>query len=78
MSEHGIGEQAAPVPNDRRATWELVIEDMRERHRVGMERYGTALQPHNGRDSLVDAYQEALDLAVYLKNAIVERGGAAR
>ncbi len=73
MSEHGSGEQAAPTLNDQRATWELVIEDMQERHAAGVAKYGTPLQPNNGRNSLVDAYQEALDLAVYLKNAIMER-----
>ena len=51
----------------------LVIADMEERRRVGIERYGIPLQAHNGRDALVDAYQEALDLAAYLKQAIVER-----
>jgi hypothetical protein len=30
------------------------------------------LQPFNGRDSLLDAYEEALDLTVYLKNAHTE------
>jgi hypothetical protein len=55
------------------ATWELVIEDMRDRDRVGRAKYGTPLQPCNGRDSLVDAYQEALDLVVYLRNEIEER-----
>ena len=35
--------------------------------------HGTPLQAHNGRDPLVDAYQEALDLAVYLRQAIEER-----
>ena len=44
----------------------------RERNRFGKHRYGVALSPHNGRDSLVDAYQEALDKVVYLKNALVE------
>ena len=53
--------------------WELVIADMRERDRVGRERYGTPLQANNGRDALVDAYQEALDLAVDLRQAITER-----
>lgn len=68
-----IGDQPAPVPNDRPAVWDLVMADMQERHRVGMERYGTPLQPFNGRDALVDAYQEALDLVVYLRQAIAER-----
>lgn len=30
------------------------------------------LQPFNGRDALVDAYQEAVDLAVYLRQRIEE------
>jgi hypothetical protein len=66
-------DQPPPVPNARRPVWELVIEDMRERDRVGRREYGTPLQPFNGRDALVDAYQEALDLAVYLRQAIEER-----
>jgi hypothetical protein len=28
---------------------------------------------NNGRDSLMDAYQEALDLVMYLRQAIEER-----
>lgn len=43
------------------------LNDMRERDRVGRERYGTPLTTNNGRDHLVDAYQELLDGAVYLK-----------
>lgn len=62
-----------PVPNDGRPSWELVIEDMHERHRAGMQKYGTPLQAGNGRNSLVDAYQEALDKTVYLRTAITER-----
>ena len=53
--------------------WRLVIDDMERRRLVGIERYGTVLQPNNGRDALVDAYQEALDLCVYLRQAIEER-----
>jgi hypothetical protein len=69
-----IVDQPPPIRSDRRPVWDLVIEDMRERDRVGRQRYGTPLQAHNGRDPLVDAYQEALDLAVYLRQAIEERG----
>lgn len=65
--------QPAPTPNEGRPVWDLVIEDMQERDRVGRERYGTPLQTNNGRDALVDAYQEALDLVVYLRQAIAER-----
>jgi hypothetical protein len=68
-----IEDQPAPVPNDKPAVWSLVIEDMQARDALGRERYGTPLQPFNGRDALVDAYQEALDLVVYLRQAIAER-----
>lgn len=70
---HDIADQPPPVPNDRPSVWDLVIADMRERDGVGQARYGTPLQAHNGRDALVDAYQEALDLVVYLRQAIEER-----
>jgi hypothetical protein len=47
-------------------TIDLVLEDMLERDRLGRARYGTPLTSGNGRDHLIDAYQEALDLAAYL------------
>lgn len=68
-----IADQPAPQPNTSTPIWELVINDMRERDNVGRQRYGTLLQANNGRGALVDAYQEALDLAVYLRQAIEER-----
>lgn len=66
-------EQPPPIPNDKPATWDLVVTDMRARDAVGRERYGTPLQPGNGRNSLRDAYEEALDLCVYLRNALEEQ-----
>ena len=51
----------------------LVISDLQDRDRVGTIKYGTTLQSNNGRDPLVDAYQEALDLCMYLRQAICER-----
>ena len=68
-------EQPEPVPNDRPAVWPLVIMDMANRDQVGRARYGVPLQPHNGRDALRDAYEEALDLCAYLRQAIMERDG---
>jgi hypothetical protein len=62
-----------PKANDSRPIWELVIEDMQERDDEGRRKYGVPLQAGNGRDPLIDAYQEALDLAVYLRQAIEER-----
>ncbi len=68
LNEH----QPAPQPSTG-DVWALVLADMEDRRRLGIERYGVPLQAHNGRDALIDAYQEALDLAVYLRQAIEER-----
>lgn len=67
--------QPLPTPNAHPASWSLVIADMAQRDVFGAGKYNTRLQPHNGRDTLTDAYQEALDLAVYLRTAIFERDG---
>lgn len=67
-----------PTPNDRPAVWSLVIDDMQKRDGMGRKKYGTPLQPFNGRDVLRDAYEEALDLAVYLRQAIYERDEIAK
>ncbi len=64
-----------PTPNSYPAVWDLVVNDMAERDRIGEQKYGTRLQPHNGRDFLVDAYQESLDLGVYLRGEIHQRNG---
>lgn len=55
--------------------WDLVMIDMANRDAEGVRKYGRPLQPHNGRDAIADAYQEALDLCVYLRQAIYERDG---
>lgn len=70
-------EQPMPTPNDAPSVQGMVIDDLRTRLAVGIERYGTPLQPHNGRDALRDAYEEALDLACYLRQAIAERATVA-
>ena len=61
-----------PTPNNYPAVWDLVIADMQERDQIGERKYGTRLQPHNGRDFLVDVYQESLDRIVYLRGKIYE------
>lgn len=53
-----------------------VMADMAERIANGAEQYGEPLTTGNGRDALQDAYEEALDLALYLKQAIMEREAA--
>jgi hypothetical protein len=75
------GEQPAtsrlppPAPSDSPAIWDIVVADMQARDRFGAKKYGQRLKADDGRDPLVDAYQEALDLAAYLRKAIFERTG---
>ena len=50
-----------------------VISDLLERAEVGKKKYGTYLETGNSRDALIDAYQEAMDLVMYLRQLILER-----
>jgi len=65
--------QPLPTPNDRPHIIDLVMQDLRDRKALGIARYNTPLQPFNGRDSLQDAYEEAMDEIFYIKQAILEK-----
>lgn len=67
--------QPQPTASDGPVIQDLVIADVHARKAQGLAKYGTLLKPFNGRDALVDAYQEALDLCQYLRQAIFERDG---
>lgn len=67
------GDQPLPIVNNLPFVQDAVIADIEARKRVGIERYGTPLQAFNGRDALQDAYEEAIDLSMYLKQLIIER-----
>ena len=75
LHEYSSLSKAEPPPKAASgpAIWSLVVKDMLDRDLAGAAKYGTRLQAGNGRDALVDAYQEALDLCVYLRQAIEER-----
>lgn len=64
-----------PVPNDERPIIELVMADFLARAETGKIKYGVFLQAHNGRDALMDAYQEGIDLVMYLRQVLKERDG---
>ena len=72
IADYEYGEPR-PIKNDNPAIQQLVIEDIRDRMEHGKRKYGTYLQAHNGRDALRDAYEEVLDLAVYLRQILAER-----
>lgn len=54
----------------------LVIEDLKQRNAHGEAKYGEGLRAQNGRAALVDAYQEVLDLAQYIRQEIEEDASA--
>jgi hypothetical protein len=55
--------------------WDRLVALMAERDRLGERKYGVRLRPRNGRDPLVDALQESLDMCVYLGQNVQERPG---
>jgi hypothetical protein len=61
-----------PTGNGQPVITEL-IRDLLDRDKMGTKKYGTTLRANNGRDALMDAYQESCDLCMYLKQAIMER-----
>lgn len=67
--------QPDPTPNDREDIQSMVIRDIVSRRQHGIDTYGTALQPFNGRSALKDAYEESLDQTMYLKQLLVEDEG---
>lgn len=50
--------------------------DLMERRALGLRRYGSLLQPGNGRDPLRDAYEEVQDLVVYFRQLMMARDEA--
>ena len=68
--------EPSPTTNNLPYLWDLArekfIEDSKQRDEFGLNKYGTRLQPFNGRNPLVDAFQEHLDNTVYLYQALFE------
>lgn len=69
------GDQPLPENNDLPYVADLVIADIEVRRKIGISRYGTALQPHNGRKTLQDIYEELLDAACYVRQRMFEEDG---
>lgn len=62
-----------PTPSAGPVLHDLVAADLMSRKAFGITKYGMPLRANNGRDMLMDAYQEALDLVVYLRGCLTER-----
>lgn len=54
-------------------SWQAVIDDMFLRDQQGRNKYNRYLSTETPDDMLQHAYEEALDLAVYLKTEILKR-----
>ena len=65
--------QPAPIQSQHIPIVWLVTHDLEKRAAMGEKKYGEKLRGFNGRNAPVDAYQEALDLVMYLRQAIYER-----
>ena len=58
--------------------WPLVVKDMLERNEDGAKKYNRYLQTDCLDNMLQHAYEEALDLAVYLKTQIEKQKNEGR
>lgn len=67
------GTKIEPMPIKGSTTvWKEVLADIVDRAEFGHSRYNTELKTFNGRDALVDTYQELIDGAMYVKQRIME------
>lgn len=57
---------------------DALIKMIEERRELGIRRYGRPLETFNGRDPLRDALEEAVDLAAYLMQCVMERDATKR
>ena len=52
--------------------YDKIAEDIEARIRMGEKKYGTRLKSHNGRDAVLDLYQELLDSLNYAMQCDIE------
>jgi len=70
---HRPEDQPLPVPTGGPSMHDKLIEMVLARKKLGLSRYGSLLQAHNGRDVLRDILEELVDACVYVLQAIEER-----
>jgi hypothetical protein len=58
-------DQKLPEVNERPVMHNVLTDLIAKRLAIGIERYGTGLQPMNGRDAYRDLVEELVDAAVY-------------
>lgn len=60
------------VEHSGNPAWKTMLDDMQARHELGINRYGVPLQPHNGRNTKLDMYEELLDACAYQELDLLE------
>lgn len=71
---HTDSTQPRPVRGEfSQSVTDAVIADMQARREMGTRKYGVELLTFNGRDALLEVYQELLDATMYTKQLLMER-----
>lgn len=58
----------------KREVQQALIDAIASRRDLGIRKYGQPVMTHNGRNPLRDAWEEAIDLVVYLTQMMLESG----
>ena len=70
-----ICKQTTPPHIGTTRVLDYVLADLKSRAEMGKQKYGHYLETNNGRNALQDAYEEALDMCMYLKQKLLEEKG---
>ena len=63
--------EPAPTGTGKKVIDEVVL-DLKSRSDMGEKKYGTPLRTFNGRNAMMDLYQELLDSVMYAKQVLME------
>jgi hypothetical protein len=78
MSQQFTQPEPTPISTpDAQSVTRAVMADLAEREKHGIAKYGTTLQTFNGRNALVDLYQELIDATQYCRQLLMKEQGAA-
>lgn len=67
-----LSEPEPPPVDGEKIVVDELIKDLHHRKQFGFGKYGTYLMSNNGRNALVDLYQELLDAVIYCKQIMIE------
>lgn len=64
-------DQPLPTADEaRESDYEQLVRDIRSREALGVQRYGQSHRGFNGRNTVMDAYEETIDQALYLRSLL--------